>query len=69
LIDRCHFFDLEDQYPMPTDANAVKISASRGGRSKTIRDGWGSTAPIELWAIEMAMDGLVAQVCDWKRTE
>ncbi len=46
----------------------LRTSALRAGKRKTIEDGWGSAAPVELWAIEMAIDGLIAQVTDWKKT-
>jgi hypothetical protein len=69
LVNRFRYFEMKDEYETAIDANSVKISVSRGGQSKTIQDGWSSTAPLELWAIEMAIDALAAQVTDWKQTE
>jgi ribosomal protein S16 len=69
MFDRFHYFEMKDGYPFGVDAPEVRTSASRAGQRKTIDDGWGSTAPVELWAIEMAIDGLIAHVTDWTQTK
>jgi hypothetical protein len=68
MLNRFGYFQMQDSYPLAPDAHSVKTAASGAGRRKTIQDGWGSTAPVELWAIEMAIDGLVARITDWKAT-
>ena len=56
MLNRFRYFEMNDLYPAVVDASAVKTSALRAGQRKTIRDGQGSAAPVELWAIEMAID-------------
>jgi hypothetical protein len=67
MLHRFHYFEMKDEYRAGVDAPALRTSAVRAGKRKTIADGWGSKAPVELWAIEMAIDGLIAQITDWKQ--
>jgi len=69
LVERSGFFSLEDSYPSGIDAPEVDISITAGGQTKTIRDGWGSPTPVELWGLEMAIDGVVASLNDWTKSE
>ena len=69
MLNRFRYFEMNDLYPAGVDASAVKTSALRAGQRKTIQDGQGSAAPVELWAIEMAIDGMIANVNDWKQTK
>ena len=67
LVKHSRFFEMESSYPFAFDVDQVKMSVSRAGRTKTIEDGWGSDAPIDLWALEMAIDGLVEKINTWKQ--
>ena len=69
MIDRLRFFEMKDAIFVADDVDSVTTSAIRNGQRKTIEDGSGSNAPVELWTIEMAIDGLVANVTDWKQAE
>ena len=67
MINRFRYFDRNDEILVADDADDVRTTVLRSGQRKTIDDGWGSTAPVELWAIEMAIDGLVAGIADWQK--
>jgi hypothetical protein len=69
MLNRFRYFEMKDDYLAGVDAPHVRTSALRAGKRKTIDDGWGSDAPVELWAIEMAIDGLIAQMTDWKKSK
>jgi Domain of unknown function (DUF6438) len=69
MIDHLGYFEMKDAIFVIGDADSVRTSILRGGQRKTIEDGWGSTAPVELWTTEMAIDGLVAGITDWKTTK
>lgn len=69
MINRFRYFDRNDEILVADDADAVRTTVRRAGQTKTIKDGWGSTAPVELWAIEMAIDGLVAGIGDWQKVK
>ncbi len=69
LVERSGFFSLEDSYPFAVDAPEIKITIEAGGRTKTIHDGWGSRTPVELWGLEMAIDGVVAGLDGWTKSE
>jgi hypothetical protein len=62
LVDHAQFSELPDTYASTWDGPVVNVSVSRGGQLKTIHDGSGSSVPIDLWALEMAIDGLVGQI-------
>jgi hypothetical protein len=69
MLNRVRYFEMKEEYESGVDFPQVSTSAVRTGQRKTIHDAWGSHAPVELWAIEMAIDGLIAQVRDWKQTK
>jgi hypothetical protein len=69
MLNRFRYFEMTEEYLAGPDAPHVRTSALRAGKRKTIEDGWGSAAPVELWAIEMAIDGLIAQITDWKQSK
>jgi Domain of unknown function (DUF6438) len=69
LVERSRFFSLSDNYPAAPDAPAIRISVKAGGKTKTVEDGWGSRAPVELWGLEMAIDGVVASINGWQKVD
>jgi hypothetical protein len=69
LVDRTDFFNLEDDYPLVPDASSIEITIKGIGQPKTIHDGWGSRTPVELWGLEMAIDGVVAGLDGWTKSE
>lgn len=53
------FFNLKDDYSInATDLPSAITSVVKGGKRKTIVD-YGGAAPLELWGIEMAIDGML----------
>jgi hypothetical protein len=53
------YFNLKDDYSIPaTDLPSAITSVVRAGKRKTIAD-YGGAGPIELWGIEMAIDGML----------
>jgi hypothetical protein len=62
LLYRAEFLQLPNQYPCrscPADRMYIALSVSAGGKTKTVVDaGEGEGRPIELWAIQQAMDSL-----------
>lgn len=68
LLEAQKFFDMEDRYDVPeTDNPSVITSATRGGAEKRVVD-YGNGGPIELWGIEEAIRGVVAEV-EWRKAE
>jgi len=66
LIENSRFREFQDTYgPGGTDEGLVITSVADGASRKTVTD-YGSHGPIELWAIEMAIAGSVAQI-DWQK--
>jgi len=53
------YFNLKDRYTIKaTDLPSAITSVVRGGKRKTITN-YGDTGPVELWGIEMAIDGIL----------
>ncbi|HKR02541.1 MAG TPA: DUF6438 domain-containing protein [Pyrinomonadaceae bacterium] len=53
------YFNLKDNYTVnATDLPSTITSVVRGGKRKTIRN-YGDSGPVELWGIEMAIDGVL----------
>jgi hypothetical protein len=59
LIISSGYFNLKDRYTIKaTDLPSTITSVVRGGKRKTITN-YGDTGPVELWGIEMAIDGIL----------
>jgi len=59
LILAQNYFNLKDEYTRPiTDNPSAITSVVRAGKRKTIVD-YAGTGPIELWGIEMVIDGIL----------
>ena len=59
LILAQKYFDMKDKYSRPiTDMPSAITSVVRAGKRKTIVD-YAETGPIELWGVEMAIDGIL----------
>jgi hypothetical protein len=59
LIISSGYFNLKDRYTIKaTDLPSTITSVVRGGKRKTISN-YGDTGPVELWGIEMAIDGML----------
>jgi hypothetical protein len=53
------YFNLKDNYTVnATDLPSTITSVVRSGKRKTITN-YGDSGPIELWGIEMAIDGML----------
>jgi hypothetical protein len=53
------FFNLKDDYSInATDLPSAITSVVRGGKRKKVLD-YGGAGPLELWGIEMAIDGVL----------
>jgi hypothetical protein len=60
FVESQGFFKLNNEYTVAvTDLPSTITSAVRQGQRKTIVD-YGNIAPLELWAIEQSIDGIVA---------
>lgn len=61
LILAANYFNLKDEYTRPiTDMPSAITSVVRGGKRKVISN-YADTGPVELWGIEMAIDGILKQ--------
>jgi hypothetical protein len=59
LIIASGYFNLKDNYTSSaTDLPSVITTVVREGKRKTITN-YGDTGPVELWGIEMAIDGML----------
>ena len=66
LIESRGYFNLKDSYTVRvTDLPSTVTSVVRAGRRKTIRN-YGNSGPVELWGIEKAIDGMVANT-KWEK--
>lgn len=66
LIEARGFFNLKDDYSIrATDLPSAVTSVVRAGRRKTVNN-YGDAGPIELWGIEKAIDGMVANA-KWEK--
>ena len=62
LMTSAKFFDLNDTYGRRlNDAPATITAATRGGQTRTVTNYTGDDEPIELWGLEMAIDGVLTQ--------
>lgn len=66
LIESRGYFNLKDNYTInATDLSGTVTSVVRTGRRKTITN-YGDAGPVELWGIEAAIDGVVANT-KWQK--
>ncbi len=66
LIDNNKFSSMRDSYgPGGKDEGVVTISVVENSKRKTVVD-IGSHGPIELWAIEMSIEGSLSQI-KWEK--
>jgi hypothetical protein len=67
FIESKGYFKLKDKYSTPiTDAPGTITSVVRAGRRKTVNN-YADSGPVELFAIEKAIDGMVANT-KWVKT-
>lgn len=66
LFNKRKFFELQDTY-YGLQTTITVTSAVREGRRKSVTNA--GRAPIDLWGIEMAVDGVLAGARDWSRVE
>ena len=69
LVARIDFFGFRDDYPLVPDADYARTTVTAGGRTKAVADGWGSPSPVDLWGLQMAIDGFVAGQRDWREVK
>jgi hypothetical protein len=68
LIEKQGYFNLKDEYTIEaTDMPSAITSVVRAGKRKTITH-YGDSGPVELWAIEQAIDGVVANA-RWDKSQ
>lgn len=66
LIESRGYFNLKENYTInATDLPSALTSVVRAGRRKTITN-YGDQGPVELWGIETAIDGIVANT-KWQK--
>jgi hypothetical protein len=62
LISRNEYLNFKEQYgPSATDEGYIITSVAYGDQRKTIKN-YGSEGPMELWSIEMALEGAMSQI-------
>lgn len=60
LVEKYGYFSMKDDYSVSmTDLPSTITSVVRNGRRKRITN-YGDSGPLELWAIEQAVDGVLA---------
>ncbi|WP_422927931.1 DUF6438 domain-containing protein [Singulisphaera sp. PoT] len=68
LIVAQRFFDLKPRYHRGvTDLPSVIVTVKRGDKVTEVNDN-GHAGPLELWGIEMAITGVLAEVA-WEKAE
>jgi hypothetical protein len=66
LVEARGYFNLRDDYSAPiTDMPSTVTSVVRAGQRKTVNN-YADTGPVELWGIEKAIDGMVANI-KWEK--
>lgn len=67
LMARNEYLNFKEQYgPTGTDEGYMVTSVAYGDKRKTIRN-YGSEGPLELWTIEMALEGAMSQI-RWEKS-
>jgi hypothetical protein len=68
LMAKNEYLNFEDQYgPTAMDQGYMVTSVAYGNQRKTITN-HGGQGPLELWAIEMALDGAMSQI-RWEKEQ
>lgn len=67
LIHAQGFFQKDDYYAEPVDAPTIVTSVVLGGKQKSIVK-YEFSCPIELWAIDMAIEGVATQI-KWTKSK
>jgi hypothetical protein len=68
LISRNEYLNFKEQYgPSATDEGYIITSVAYGDQRKTIKN-YGSEGPMELWSIEMALEGAMSQI-RWEKEQ
>ena len=68
LIEQLGFDSMEPEYPGAFDVDRITVCVWRSGEQEPIEvafDDSGSAAPIGLWAIEAAIDGVASRI-EWE---
>ena len=66
LMAKNEYLNFKDQYgPAGKDQGYVITSVAYAGQRKTIKN-YGSLGPLELWTIEMALEGAMAEI-KWEK--
>ena len=66
MLNEMGFFELNDDYSKhATDLPSAITTVRRGSTTKTVRN-YGNAGPVTLWAIEMAIDAVVAKI-EWQQ--
>jgi hypothetical protein len=62
LMSRNEYLNFKEQYgPSATDEGYIITGVAYGDQRKTIKN-YGSEGPMELWSIEMALEGAMSQI-------
>ncbi|MDX6404152.1 MAG: hypothetical protein QOH70_1607 [Blastocatellia bacterium] len=68
LISRNEYLNFKEQYgPSATDEGYIITSVAYGDQRKTIKN-YGAEGPMELWSIEMALEGAMSQI-RWEKEQ
>lgn len=68
LISRNEYLNFKEQYgPSAEDEGYIITSVAYGDQRKTIKN-YGSEGPMELWSIEMALEGAMSQI-RWEKEQ
>ena len=67
LLDSQGYFELKEHYGGRIDTLIVKTTAVRDGIRKAVLDN-SDEGPIQLWGVEMAIDGALARV-EWEQEQ
>ncbi|MDX6575508.1 MAG: hypothetical protein QOE96_1461 [Blastocatellia bacterium] len=68
LISRNEYLNFKEQYgPSGEDEGYIITSVAYGDQRKTIKN-YGSEGPMELWSIEMALEGAMSQI-RWEKEQ
>jgi Domain of unknown function (DUF6438) len=68
LLEARGFFGLRPRYARAVTDMATVITRVKRGDTTTKVEDYGRAGPLDLWAIEMAITGVAADI-DWKKVE
>lgn len=67
--DRLGFWKMKARYTVPITDQPTQTLTFKFSKGETVISEYGSSGPNELWELQTLVDGIAANVSDWKKTK